>query len=71
MTFILRLEHGGYKDRPALIFVADRWNERRLDDSRLLFLPVTVHGKGGISVKWHDEWDLSLFDAHTQQKEPR
>jgi hypothetical protein len=67
VTFVLRVEHGGHKDRPAFIFVADRWNERRLDDSRLLFLPVTVHGKGEISVKWHDEWDLSLFDAQTKQ----
>ena len=67
VTFVLRVEHGGYKDRPAFIFVADRWNERRLDDSRLLFLPVTVLGKGEISVEWHDEWDLSLFDAQTKQ----
>ena len=61
VTFILRVEHDGYKDVPAFIFVADRWNEKNLGDSRLLFLPLSIHGKGEISVRWHDQWDLSLF----------
>ena len=61
VTAVLRVQHGGYEKMPAFIFVADRWNETDIGDSRLLFLPIAIHGRGDISVSWHDRWDLSVF----------
>ncbi len=63
VTFILRVQHGDYQRRPAFIFVADRWSPRNLDDSRLLFLPLSIRANGELSVRWHDRWDLSQFAA--------
>jgi hypothetical protein len=61
VTYVLRVQHNGYNRGPAFIFVADRWNPKNLIDSRIIFLPLTIHGRGDISVKWYDQWDLSLF----------
>jgi hypothetical protein len=61
VTAVVQVRHGGYEKQPAFIFVADRWNEADIGTSRLLFLPITIHGRGDISVSWHDRWDLSVF----------
>jgi len=45
----------------ALIFMADRWNKQDLADSRYVWLPIEIDGDR-IAIRWHDEWDLSIFD---------
>ena len=45
----------------AFIFTADRWNARALGDSRYVWLPLELEG-GRLSIRWHDAWDLGVFD---------
>ena len=71
MTYVLRVQHSGYNRRPAFIFVSDRWNPTNLADSRIIFLPLTIPGKGDISVKWYDQWDLSVFGTRNQRSVER
>jgi hypothetical protein len=50
----------------ALIFMADRWNKKRLPNSRYIWLPLELEDERPI-VRWSPSWDLSLFsDAHGQ-----
>ncbi len=50
--------------RPGqFIFMADRWNPRRLPDSRYVWLPLTVRDEGSVSVPWRESWDRSVFEA--------
>ena len=44
------------------IFLADRWNERKLQDSRYVWLPLKVQDDGTLTLTWHDKWDMSVFD---------
>ena len=45
----------------AFILMLDRWNPNDLQDSRYVWLPLEVDGDR-LTVRWHDEWDLSVFD---------
>jgi hypothetical protein len=45
----------------AFIFMADRWNSDNLEDSRYIWLPISVNGDK-IEIKWRDQWDLSVFN---------
>jgi hypothetical protein len=45
----------------AFIFMADRWNPRSLRDSRYIWLPLGIDG-GRLTIRWHDVWELSVFD---------
>lgn len=45
----------------AFIFMADRWNPDNLEDSRYIWLPISVNGDK-VEISWHDEWDLSVFN---------
>ena len=57
-TFVLPVQ-----GRPgAFIFMADRWKRENLNDSRYVWLPLEVKGPS-IAIRWHEEWDLSYFDA--------
>jgi len=57
-TFVLPVA-----DKPgAFIFMADRWKMDNLQDSRYVWLPLAVEDDK-LTVRWHDEWDLSVFDA--------
>jgi hypothetical protein len=50
------------KEKPgAFVFLADRWNEKDLKDSRYVWLPFRVGGDGKMKIEWRDEWDLSVF----------
>ena len=40
------------------IFMADRWNEKQLEDSRYVWLPFEVGSGGTIELKWVDRWQL-------------
>jgi len=50
--------------KPAgnFIFMADRWKEHRLEDSRYVWLPFRVETGDVIRISWLDQWDLSWFD---------
>ena len=47
----------------CFIYMGDRWNPRRLSDSRYIWLPFRIEGDGRFTIAWLDEWDLSSFDA--------
>jgi hypothetical protein len=44
------------------IFLADRWKEKQLEDSRYVWLPFRVTAGDTIRISWLDEWDLGWFD---------
>lgn len=44
----------------AFIFMADRWNNENLRESRYVWLPVQFTADG-IRLEWMDEWSLSFF----------
>jgi hypothetical protein len=44
------------------IFLADRWKEKQLDDSRYVWLPFRVTAGDVVRISWLDEWDLGWFD---------
>jgi hypothetical protein len=46
-------------DKPGtFIFMADRWNQNDLPDSRYLWLPVMFTDKG-FEVRWQATWRLN------------
>jgi hypothetical protein len=47
--------------RNAFIMMVDRWNRHDLRDSRYVWLPIELHD-GMVSVRWHEQWDLRVFD---------
>ncbi|MDR2773146.1 MAG: family 16 glycosylhydrolase [Tannerella sp.] len=64
-TFVLPVE--GKKD--AFIFMADRWRPKNPIDGRYIWLPVLFEN-GLPSLKWFDEWDLTLFDSIASAPNP-
>lgn len=46
----------------CFIFMSDRWNPRRLPDSRYIWLPLKMDADGAFTIRWQNEWDLSWFD---------
>ena len=61
-TFILPV--AGNKD--AFIFMADRWMPHKPIDGRYVWLPIQFENNLP-SLKWKDEWDLSIFDTPQRQ----
>lgn len=45
----------------AFIFIADRWRPADAIDGRYIWLPV-LWENGKPTLRWFDEWDLSVFD---------
>lgn len=43
------------------IFMADRWNNRDLPDSRYVWLPMVMRADGSLTIEWHDAWDLASY----------
>lgn len=39
------------------VFMADRWDERDLSDSRYVWLPMEIDGPN-VVIRWHDNWTL-------------
>jgi beta-xylosidase len=57
-TFVLPLA-----GKPGcFIFMADRWQPRRLSDSRYVWLPIIFTPDGNLKIEWKDKWDLSFFE---------
>jgi hypothetical protein len=56
-TFVLPIA-----GRPgAFIFMADRWNQWNLPDSRYLWLPLEFSAAGHPRLSWRDHWPLSAL----------
>jgi len=53
-TFVLPVP--GRKD--SYIFMADRWNQWDLPDSRYVWLPLEFSAAGKPVLRWHDQWSL-------------
>jgi len=53
-TFVLPVQ-----DRPdTFIFMADRWKQWKLADSRYVWLPLEFSADGNPVLRWHDHWSL-------------
>ena len=57
-TFVLPVQ--GKKD--AFIFMADRWKQWDLQDSRYIWLPLEFDAEGKPTVPWHSSWTLNNPD---------
>jgi hypothetical protein len=42
------------------IFLADRWNKTNLEDSRYIWLPLSMKNNKP-EIQWQDKWNLSFF----------
>lgn len=38
------------------VFMADRWNSENLADSRYIWLPFQMDGRGTVEIRWRDSW---------------
>ncbi len=45
----------------SFIFMADRWNNKNLRDSRYVWLPMQIEDDR-LTIHWRDRWDLSEFE---------
>jgi beta-galactosidase len=45
----------------AYIYMGDRWNKTDLEDSRYIWLPMTIENEK-FGIDWKDSWDLEFFD---------
>ena len=45
----------------CFIYMGDRWNSSDIQSSKHVWLPLSVRS-GYPSVRWYDEWKLSVFD---------
>jgi hypothetical protein len=55
-TFILPV--AGQPDK--CIFIADRWNQWNLPDSRYVWLPLAFALDGRPILRWHDHWSIDV-----------
>lgn len=46
----------------CFIFMADRWLQNNLADSRYIWLPLVIQPDGTFTLEWRDSWNLSFFD---------
>lgn len=53
--------------RNAYIYMGDRWNSKNVEKSHHVWLPISMRS-GYPVVKWHDKWDLSIFDKMYRYK---
>jgi hypothetical protein len=61
-TFVLPLH--GHAD--TLIFMADRWNQWDLPDSRYVWLPLEFNAEGKPVLQWRERWSLNTTSQTTQ-----
>ncbi len=45
----------------AYVYMGDRWNSSNVEKSHNVWLPISMRS-GYPTVKWYDEWNLSVFD---------
>lgn len=64
-TFVLPIQ--GRND--AFIFMADRWQQWDLSNSRYVWLPIEFTEDGRPILKWHDRWSLNdIVTSHLALK---
>ena len=56
-TFVLPIQG----QTNAFIFMADRWNQWHLPDSRYVWLPLTFAADGRPTLTWQKRWSLDVF----------
>lgn len=61
-TFVLPVQGG----RETFIFMADRWEQWDLPDSRYVWLPIKFSPEGKPVLKWHDRWSLNPITTTSQ-----
>jgi hypothetical protein len=54
-TFVLPVPGGA----PAFVFMADRWNQSDLPESRYLWLPLEFSAEGKPLLRYRQRWSLS------------
>jgi len=57
-TYVLPVACDGDSSSDRFIFIADRWNEKNLSDSRYVWLPISFEEERP-TIHWHDEWSPS------------
>jgi hypothetical protein len=45
----------------CFIYMGDRWNPKNAIDGRYIWLPIQFENDKP-TIRWHDEWDLSVFE---------
>ena len=53
------------KPEGCFIYLGDRWNCHRIDDSRYVWLPFVMHEDGAIVLEPFDRWTMTVFDRAT------
>lgn len=54
------------KDK-CFVYMGDRWNSSNIQSSKHIWLPLSVRS-GYPTVRWYDEWNLSVFDEMYRMK---
>lgn len=54
----------------AFIYMGDRWNPQNIEASHHVWLPISLRS-GFPTVRWYDEWNLSVFDNMYRYKRAR
>ncbi|MBO1510692.1 family 43 glycosylhydrolase [Metabacillus bambusae] len=49
-------------EKGKFIFMGDRWNSSKLQDSRYVWLPIEFGQDDEIILQWYDEWKLDILD---------
>ncbi len=57
------------KDK-CFVYMGDRWNSSNVQNSKHVWLPLSVRS-GYPTVRWMEEWDLSVFDEMYRMKRLR
>jgi len=58
-TYILELQ-----DKPgSYVFMGDRWNRENMKRSAHIWLPLEFPTQDTVSMRYHKEWDTSIFDV--------
>ena len=50
------------KPEGSFIFMADRWDNYQLENSRFVWLPFIVGDDGSIRLEYYSEWNREVFD---------
>ena len=51
----------------CFVYMGDRWNSSNIQSSKHVWLPLSVRS-GYPTVRWYDEWNLSVFDEMYRMK---
>ena len=54
------------KDK-CFVYMGDRWSSSNIQNSKHIWLPLSVRS-GYPTVRWYDEWNLSVFDEMYRMK---